>query len=159
MIFNKKLLSYSVVSISLLFVFLSAKLAPIIFSFLSKTAEHDLANIFFQIGYLFILSFIIFYTANTTKLPSFVVAIFFGIVAQPILAPIIHSHNVLAVLVSFGATLILFGGGLETKFSNFKKIFLQIFSLSFFGLLITSFLFSYILFYEKVFLGFGCLSW
>jgi NhaP-type Na+/H+ or K+/H+ antiporter len=37
-------------------------------------------------------------------------------------------------LVGFGATLILFGGGLETAFDNFKKLFGKIASLSFVGL-------------------------
>lgn len=48
------------------------------------------------------------------------------------------------MLVAIGATLILFGGGLETPFTNFRRLFPKIALLSFPGLLLTAFLFAYV---------------
>lgn len=75
--------------------------------------------------------------------PSFVVAIFFGIAAQPLLGEIISEKGLLSVIVGAGATLILYSGGLETPFENFKKLIWKILSLSFFGLFITAVAFSF----------------
>lgn len=116
--------------------------ASFLFEFFEKSAEKDIIKIFFLIASLCVLSFIVFYTSQITKLPSFVIAIFFGLVAHPILNPIIEKHEILSVIVGLGATLILFGGGLETSYSNFKKILWKILSISFIGLIVTSTLFS-----------------
>ncbi len=113
-----------------------------IFSFFNHSSDHNLLTIFFIIGIIFILSFAIFYVAHLTTIPSFVVAIFFGMAAHPLLNSIIEHHEILSALVGFSATLILFGGGLETHFHNFKKLFWKICSLSFPGLVFTAFTFS-----------------
>lgn len=113
-----------------------------IFSFFEHAADAEILITFFVVALIFVLSFSIFYLAEGTVLPSFVVAIFFGMAAKPLFAPVIHNETALAALVGFGATLILFGGGLETPFTNFKKLFWKILSLAFVALFVTAVLFS-----------------
>jgi len=106
-------------------------------------SEGEILSIFFIISTLFLLSFFVFYLSHLVKLPSFVVAIILGISAKPLLVPIVHHEEVLAAIVGIGATLILFSGGLEIPFKNFRKLIWKITSVSFIGLLITAFLFSW----------------
>ncbi len=113
-----------------------------ILSLFEHSSEAELLMTFFSIALVFALSFAIFYLSQDTPLPNFVIAIFFGMAAHPLLIPVIESRGVLAALVGFGATLILFGGGLETPFDNFKKLFGKIMALSFVGLLLTAILLS-----------------
>lgn len=116
--------------------------APKELAFFGSSAESELLVSFFEVGCLFVLSFIVFYVSHATKLPSFVIAIFFGIAGHNLLVPIIEEHAILGALVGFGATLILFGGGLETPFHNFRKLLPKILSVSFIGLFVTAILFS-----------------
>lgn len=113
-----------------------------IFSLFEHAQEAELAMAFFSAALIFILAFGIFYLSKGTHLPSFVVAIFFGMAAKPLLMPVIEQDILLGGIVGFGATLILFGGGLETPFANFRKLIWKILALSFPGLLITAVLFS-----------------
>lgn len=131
----------SIVALGVVF-FTSSNFSPIVFNFFEANSEKDLIIVFFVISCLFALNFITYYVARATRFPSFVFAIFFGIVGKPLLAPIIENKEILIILVNIGAILILFGGGLETPFHNFKKLFWKINSISFIGLLITAFLFS-----------------
>ncbi len=110
--------------------------------FLAQIPESHLLESFFVISLVFAFSFVIYYLSDGTMLPSFVVAIFFGLVSQNLLAPIVHQESLLAEIVGLGATLILFGGGLETPWLSFKKLLLKILSLSFIGLFLTALLFS-----------------
>lgn len=121
---------------------LLARLSSTLFDFFHKSPDSHLLIAFFSISLLFILSFVVSHTSKRSIFPSFVVAIFFGIVAKPLLLPIVESKEMLSILVGIGATLILFGGGLETPFVSFKKLILKIASLSFIGLGLTAFLFS-----------------
>lgn len=111
---------------------------------LDHGSEAALLTAFFSFSILAVLSFVVFHSSQETVLPPFVVAIFFGLSAQSLLEPIIHNKIVLGDIVAFGATLILFSGGLETPFVNFKKLFWKIASLSFPGLILTAFLFSFV---------------
>ncbi len=129
----------------LLAIYLLGTYADKLFAFFENSSDPALIIDFFIIACIFVLSFIVFYISSGTSLPPFVVAIFFGITAHPFLSPLASRHEGLEIIVSFGATLILFGGGLETPFQNFRKLFWKITSLSFLGLLLTAFLFSYIL--------------
>lgn len=138
----KKLYPYLGAFAALAAVAIISHYIPALFHFFESNSEHELLLIFFEVGSLFVLSFIIFYISHITALPSFVMAIFFGIAAHPFLEPIIESHALLGSLVGLSATLILFGGGLETPFLNFRKLFWRIFALSFPGLLLTAYLFS-----------------
>lgn len=115
--------------------------------YIEKNHEHKMLLIFLLIAIIFSLSFIIFYISHLIKLPSFVLAIFFGIAAKPLLLPITENETILSILVGLGATLILFSGGIETQFHNFRKNILKIISLSFLGLIITAFLFSLFIWY------------
>lgn len=110
----------------------------VITDFFDKSSEPELLAVFFLIALLFMLSFSVFYLSAGTGLPSFVLALFFGMATQPLLAPITHERTVLGVLVSIGAMFILFGGGLETPFKNFRKLFWKILSLSFVGFFLTA---------------------
>lgn len=134
-------------------VVLAANISEQIFGLFTNSPEQALTVTFFSIGLIFILAFSIFYLSQGTHLPPFVVAIFFGIAAHPLLTPIVHEREVMGALVGFGATLILFGGGLETVYVNFKKILPRIISLSFIGLLITASLLSWFLYYVSPLLG------
>jgi cell volume regulation protein A len=113
-----------------------------IFESFEHSSESELLAVFFLTAVMFVLSSVVHHTSRLTTLPSFVVAIFFGIAAKPFLETITTSKESLSVLVGLGATLILFSGGLETPFRNFKKLIAKILSLSFPGLLITAILTS-----------------
>lgn len=115
---------------------------PEILDFLNHGTEAALLLAFFSFSMLAVLSFTVFHLSQDTILPPFVVAIFFGFGAQNLLAPAIHNQSVLNDIVAFGATLILFSGGLETPFANFKKLFWKITVLSFPGLVATAALFA-----------------
>lgn len=132
----------SIFSLAAVAVFSHAFLGDQLLHYVAINHEHGLLLIFLLIAVLFSLSFVIFYISHLIKLPSFVLAIFFGLAAKPLLLPIIENETALSILVGLGATLILFSGGLETPFHNFKKNILKIFSLSFVGLLVTAMLFS-----------------
>jgi len=149
------LLLYLRLFVSLIILVFASYSAPDIFSLFHQSAEPELVMSFFSMALIFALSFGIFYLSKGTKIPSFVVAIFFGMAAKPLLVPVIEQHTLLSVLVGFGATLILFGGGLETPFQNFKKLLGKITALSFPGLLITAFLFSLSIFFLSPKLGQG----
>lgn len=136
------MLTYVRLGLSLVLAALVAREAKAVFAFLNQSDEAHLLIIFFILALLFLLSFVIFYLSATTALPSFVVAIFFGVIMKPLLSPIIAEQAVLGASVGIGATLILFSGGLETPWNNFKRLILKILSLSFAGLLLTAFLFS-----------------
>lgn len=143
--FYQTLVRYGSLLGALAVVAMASQYSQSIFSLFHHGSEPELLIIFFMIAVIFGLSFGIFYLASGTVLPSFVVAIFFGMAARPLLQPVIESHALLSALVGFGATLILFGGGLETTFSSFRKRFMQISSLAFIGLMVTAIFSSYVI--------------
>ena len=142
MLSNIKKYLISIFSLAVVAIFSHAFLGDQLMHYIKINPEHEMLLIFLLIAILFALSFVIFYISHLIKLPSFVIAIFFGIAAKPLLLPITENEVALSIMVGLGATLILFSGGIETPFHNFKKNILKIFSLSFIGLLITAFLFS-----------------
>lgn len=106
-------------------------------------AEAGLIRVFFGIAMVCLLSFLSFYLAHKNPLPSFVIALIVGIAAKPFLGPlVVEHHEALAIVVTLGATMILFQGGWETPFQNFKKLFWKISLLAFPGVLLTAWLFS-----------------
>lgn len=139
---NEKVLPYVRLVLGLAAAYFVGLQADDLFAFFGYHAESAILKIFFVIALVCSLSFIIFYLSSGTALPSFVVAVFFGIAVKPLLMPAVRAHEVLGAMVGFGATLILFGGGLETPWSNFKKLMGKILALSFGGLLVTALLFS-----------------
>lgn len=136
---KEKLINYGLAVLSLVAVLVISFYSKTIFHALESSPEHGLLVVFFLVAILFILSTVIAHASRLTNLPSFVVAIFFGMAAKPLLEVIITNKESLAVLVGLGATLILFSGGLETPFKSFKNLLPKILSLSFPGLLITAF--------------------
>lgn len=141
-----KIIPYIRVIVALLLTSIISHYNIEITSFLHNSAEAELLMVFFLIALLFVLSFSVFYLSAGTGLPSFVIAIFFGMAAKPLLEPIADEHTILGVLVSIGATFILFGGGLETPFKNFRKLLWKILSLSFVGFMLTAVLLSTIIY-------------
>lgn len=140
-------MAYGRLLVGLAVVAVISSFAGQLFDFFAKSHEASLLSVFFDISVICVLSFIVFYLTQKTVFPSFVVAIFFGMAAKPMLSGILGSKEALPALVGFGATLILFGGGLETPWVNFKKLFWKIMSLAFVGLLATASLFSFAVFY------------
>lgn len=104
--------------------------------------DHQSNTVLFIVSLLFVLSFLVFYISTNTSLPPFVIAIFFGMAAHDILQPLLVHPTAVNIVVGLGATLILFGGGLETPFRNFKRLAAGIFSLAFVGVLVTAILLS-----------------
>ncbi|MBT5237149.1 hypothetical protein HOL63_02135 [Candidatus Peregrinibacteria bacterium] len=92
-----------------------------------------------------LLGFIIYELAKPTALPSFVLAIFFGIGAKDILSIITNNPVTLTTLIVIGAVLILFEGGLETPFRKFKTLIGPILALAIVGTIINAFLFAKLL--------------
>lgn len=137
-----KLLPWLRVALALTITHFVALLAPDMLATLEHGSEAHLLKSFFEIAILFCLSFAVFYTSAGTGLPSFVLAIFYGVTAHELLVPILENEAVLGTTVGLGATLILFSGGLETPWTNFKKLLWKILSLSFVGLGLTALLFA-----------------
>lgn len=140
---NESMLRYVRLGIGLVVVYLLNFQAIHLYELLHQSLDPHIAVGFFVLSSLFILSFAVHYLSEKTVIPSFVVAIFFGLAARNVLSPIIGASSVLAEIVGLGATLILFGGGIETPWENFKRLIAKIFSLSFAGLFLTSVLFSF----------------
>lgn len=114
-------------------------------SFVQHVEHLELVPIFLDMVIVFTLGFIAYELAKPTVIPSFVIAIFFGFANQNVLSLITNNPTALSILTTIGATLILFGGGLETPFTRFRTLIGPIFSLAFFGTLIAAFTFSYVL--------------
>ena len=143
----QKIISYLRIAVGIAIVALLSVNADLVYSLFSHSSDSELLIVFFQITIICALSFAVHYLSLSTSIPSFVMAIFFGLAAQPLLEPIVKHADALGALVGLGATLILFGGGLETPFYNFRKLFWKIGSLSFIGLFITALLFSYVVYW------------
>lgn len=106
-------------------------------------AEHmELIPVFLDMVLVFALGFVAYEMAKPTVIPSFVLAIFFGFVSQNILSYITHNEMALSMLTTIGATLILFGGGLETPFQRFRQLIGPILSIAFIGTVIAAMGFS-----------------
>ncbi len=139
---NQNLLRFVRLGLGLAFFYILDSQAGTFYDLISNNPEAGLVNSFFLLSVIFVLSFVVFYLSSGTGIPSFVIAIFFGLASRDLLGPIVHSEGLLGGIVGLGATLILFSGGIETPWENFKKLIGKIFSLSFVGLGLTALLFS-----------------
>lgn len=99
-------------------------------------------NVAYYAGLIGLLGYLSYSLARGTSIPSFVTALLTGIAAQPLLQPIADHHDVLGEIVSIAAALILFQGGLETDFRNFRRLIWKIALLAFPGVLLTAVLMS-----------------
>lgn len=104
---------------------------------------------------LLLLSALATMLAEGTSFPPFLVAIFVGLSLQGVLSPIVESEVLLSTVITVSAVYILFGGGLEIVFSEFKKILMPTILLSFVGLLCSVFLFPYLMSLFPVFADYG----
>ncbi len=75
--------------------------------------------------------------------PFFVWAIGLGYIFRDSLSPLTSSPEIMSLLATIFGIFIIFGGGLELKFSSFRKMLLPIISLAVFGSIVTAFLFSF----------------
>lgn len=98
--------------------------------------------VLFSVVIVFTVGFVVYELAKPTILPSFVLAIFFGIVSRDVLASLVDSPVAISTLITIGAILILFGGGLDTPFQKFKDHLGPILSLAIVGTVINAFLLS-----------------
>lgn len=101
--------------------------------------------VLFGIVFVFALGFIIYELAKPTIIPSFVLAIFFGIMTRESFGFLLGNPVALSTLITIGAILILFGGGLETPFTKFRRLLGPILSLAIFGTVMNAFIFSLVL--------------
>lgn len=144
---TKKIRSFGTAGLIFLLVIVLSFNSKFIIEGLKTSHEYHLIIVFFITGLIFALNSLVSHVSRLTNIPSFVVAIFFGIAAKPFLGNILNNYEILSVIVGLGATLILFSGGLETPFVNFKRLLPKIISLSFIGLFFTAFATSMTIFY------------
>ncbi|NTV30994.1 hypothetical protein HGA91_03395 [candidate division WWE3 bacterium] len=100
----------------------------------------------FILGSILFMGYFINRIAPRTAIPSFVWAIFAGMAMQPLLGLYTSNLRGLALALEVIGAIILFSGGLEIPFRNFKKWFFPITSLSLIGVLISSMGFTVILY-------------
>lgn len=96
----------------------------------------------FVLGGVLFTGYCINRVAPKTVIPSFVWAIFAGLALQPLLEPYVGDVSALKVVMEIFAAIILFAGGLEIPFRNFRKWFFAIASLSLVGVILSAILFS-----------------
>lgn len=99
--------------------------------------------VFFEVVVILVFGFLAYECAKPTVIPSFVLAIFIGMLQRESLAPLVADGPMLGVLTTTGAAFILFGGGLDTPFGRFRQTFGPILSIAFLGTLVTAFVLSY----------------
>lgn len=97
---------------------------------------------YLAVGLIPILAFYAHRLERAFRIPFFVWAIGLGSLFREALMPVLENTNALAWITTFLGILVIFGGGLELRFSQFKRLLLPILSISFIGAILTSFLFS-----------------
>lgn len=133
---------YAGLAVALAGVFLASIFSGGVFHAVESSSEGHLILPLLLACVLFVLGGIAHYATLPNKIPSFVAAIFLGMAARPLLLPVVEHTHVLMALVSAAVAYILFSGGLETRWEDFKKLFWKICSLSFLGLFVTALMFS-----------------
>lgn len=116
---------------------------------LFKDASHFTKEVDFQLfigGAIIFVGYYINRIAPKTIIPSFVWAIFAGMAIQPLVSPYLKDISGLKIIMEVFAAIILFAGGLEIPFKNFKRWFFPILSLSFVGVILSSLIFALILY-------------
>lgn len=110
--------------------------------FIQNQFEYERVAMFLAVAMVPILAFYAHRLEHTFRIPFFVWAIALGGIFRVSLAPIFQNTDALIWLTTFLGILIIFGGGLEVKFQQFKKLLFPILSISIVGALVTAFLFS-----------------
>lgn len=134
----------------------STKYAGDVQNFVQSSSSEEGEKLLFYatVGILFSIGFFVYYLAKSTPIPSFVLVIFFGFAAKDLLDPLLSDPFIINALVTIGAVFILFGGGLDTPFKNFTRLFHYIFSLAFIGTFITGILLALTISTVAGFVGF-----
>ncbi len=101
----------------------------------------------FVLGSVLFIGYYINRIAPKTVIPSFVWAIFAGMAMQPFLSFYTNQVSALKIVMEIFAAIVLFAGGLEIPFKNFKKWFFPIASLSLVGVIVSSLIFTAILYF------------
>lgn len=110
---------------------------------LPHLADYADLRVFVLAGLLFV-AYLINRIAPRTVIPSFVWAVFAGLALQPFLAPFTGDVAGLKTVVEVCAAIVLFAGGLEIPFKNFRRWFLPIASLSLLGVVVSAVIFAVI---------------
>ncbi|MFZ1989228.1 MAG: cation:proton antiporter [Alphaproteobacteria bacterium] len=101
-------------------------------------------------------SFISFYATQGTPIPSFVVAIALGIAGHELFAPVAANPVILTSLVTGGAAIVLFAGGLEMPpLGSFMQLFNKVVLLAIPGVLLTGLGLSFVVAGVSQVLGFA----
>lgn len=114
---------------------------------------HEIDIQLFILGSVLFVGYYINRIAPKTIIPSFVWAIFAGMALQPVLAFYTHQISGLKIVMELFAAIVLFAGGLEIPFKNFKHWFFPIASLSLVGVIITSLIFTAVLYFLLTIFG------
>ncbi|MES2437331.1 MAG: cation:proton antiporter [Patescibacteria group bacterium] len=114
---------------------------------------HDIDLQLLVLGGVLFIGYYINRIAPHTAIPSFVWAIFAGMAMQPMLATYTSELNSVKILMEVFAAIILFSGGLDIPFKNFKKWFFPIASLSLVGVILSSVFFAVALSYIASWFG------
>lgn len=119
---------------------ISNRYSDAIRTFVTESSSEGHQLLFYAtVAILFSIGFFVYYLSKATPIPSFVMVVFFGFAAKDLLDPLFSDPFVVNVLVTLGAVFILFGGGLETPYKDFKRYFAHIASLAFLGTFLTAF--------------------
>lgn len=132
---------------------LSRLFLPLLTQTLPAMEQGTLLIVFFELVLLFVFGFFAYELAKPTIIPSFVLAIFIGMLERDTLAVLTQNSTVLTILTTLGAAFILFGGGLDTPFTRFRSLLKPIMAIAFVGTILTAFLFSLSLGIVSTFFG------
>lgn len=132
----------------------------VIASFLGRIFLETNAEVLFEsefqvfvLGTILFVGFLINRIAPRTIIPSFVWVIFAGIALEPLVGIFTRDISVLRIVMELFAAIILFSGGIEIPFKNFKEWFFPIATLSFLGVILTSLIFSAVMYWLAVWLN------
>jgi len=98
-------------------------------------------------GSILFIGYYINRVAPKTIIPTFVWAIFAGMAMYPLLSSYTENISNLKIVMEIFGAIILFAGGMEIPFKNFRRWFLPIASLSLIGVVLSSLIFSGLLYF------------
>lgn len=142
--YQKELLLFGNYAMIVLTLGISYFLSTLGADFLTHSTGGHASNIplIFDVLAILILGFVGYELSKKTVIPSFVLAVLYGMMTKEILILVTGNIEALSVLTTIGAAYILFGGGLEMPFKRFKSLIGPILSIAIFGTMISALLFS-----------------
>lgn len=121
---------------------LEVGLLYVLIFFIEQQEMYSTIASYLAVGLIPVLAFYAHRLESSFKIPFFVWAIGLGSLFKTSLMPILSNTSSLAWLTTFLGILVIFGGGLELRFHQFKRLLFPILSISLIGTIVTSFLFS-----------------